>query len=175
MSQAVDQIKLVLIGDSRVGKTSLRKRYMGEGFLGSYSATIGADFSVKVMSGKKITIYDLAGDPSSKFLRQPYYPGTHGFIMAFDITNRDSFNNLGTWFDEIRSNLHLKLRVFVLGNKDDLRDSVTDPVTETEAYNYVRGLELELGSSISYLTTSALTGYNVAVAFNKLLAEIEFN
>jgi GTPase SAR1 family protein len=95
--------------------------------------------------------------------------------MVFDITNRESFKNLAIWFNEIRSNLHDRLRVFVLGNKDDLRTDDIDAVSELEAYEYIRGLELELGSSISYLSTSALTGYNVEVAFNKLLAEIEFN
>jgi small GTP-binding protein len=127
------------------------------------------------MRDKKITIYDLAGDPNSKLMRQPYYPGTQGFIMVFDITNRESFHNLASWFEEIQSNLHDRLRVFVLGNKDDLRETTMDPVKETEAYEYVRALELKLGSSISYLSTSALTGYNVATAFNKLLAEIEYN
>ncbi|MHA2401744.1 MAG: Rab family GTPase, partial [Candidatus Kariarchaeaceae archaeon] len=160
MSHELTHIKLVLIGDSRVGKTSLRKRYMGEGFRGSYSATIGADFSVRVLRDKKITIYDLAGDPASQLIRMPYYPGTQGFIMVFDITNRESFKNLAIWFNEIRSNLHDRLRVFVLGNKDDLRTDDIDAVSELEAYEYIRGLELELGSSISYLSTSALTGYN---------------
>lgn len=167
--------KIVLIGDARVGKTSLRKRYMGEGFRGTYSATLGADFSVKITKNSKITIYDLAGDPASKLLRQQYYMGTQGFIMVFDINNRKSFDNLDSWFDEIRSNLTDRLRVFILGNKDDLRDTSNDPVTEDEAYKYTKKLAEDWGSSISYLSTSALTGYNVDVAFNKLIAEIMYN
>ena len=148
---------------------------MGEGFRNSYQATLGADFSVKITEESKITIYDLAGDPSSKFLRQQYYSGTQGIIMVFSISDRDSFHNLDSWFTEVRSNLPAKLRVFVLGNKDDLRDSIDDPVSEDEAYQYTDKLADELGSSISYLSTSALTGYNVDNAFNKLIAEIMYN
>jgi Ras-related protein Rab-1A len=167
--------KIVLIGDARVGKTSLRKRYMGEGFRGTYTATLGADFSIKITKNAKITIYDLAGDPASKILRQQYYLGTQGFIMVFDINNRQSFENLDDWFDEIRNNLTDKLRVFILGNKEDLRDQAKDPVSEEEGYQYAKRLGEQLGSSVSYLSTSALTGYNVEVAFNKLIAEIMYN
>ena len=107
--------------------------------------------------------------------RMQYYMGTQGIIIVFDINNRESFENISKWFDEIKVNLHSKLRVFILGNKDDLRNAARDPVSEIEAFEYIQGLEKELGSTISYLSTSALTGYNVEVAFSKLLAEIEFN
>ncbi len=175
MSVRRNKIKLLLIGDSRVGKTSLRKRYMGEGFQETYAATLGADFSIKNIQEKVISIYDLAGDDASRMFRMQYYMGTQGIIIVFDINNRESFENIAKWFDEIRTNLHSKLRVFVLGNKDDLREVSRDPVSEIEAFEYIQSLEEELGSTISYLSTSALTGYNVEVAFSKLLAEIEFN
>ncbi|MHA2089505.1 MAG: hypothetical protein ACW98K_01495 [Candidatus Kariarchaeaceae archaeon] len=77
MSHELTHIKLVLIGDSRVGKTSLRKRYMGEGFRGSYSATIGADFSVRVLRDKKITIYDLAGVTTHSYAILSWDTGIH--------------------------------------------------------------------------------------------------
>lgn len=172
---ASDKIKIVLVGDSRVGKTSLRKRYMGEGFRGTYTATLGADFSVKQVHDKTVTIYDLAGDPASRLIRQPYYFGAQGFILVFDVANKESFDNLPKWIDEIRSNLSNKLRIFVLGNKEDLREAAGNPIPEDIAYQYCRNLELELGSSISYMSTSALTGYNVEVAFSKLITEIIFN
>lgn len=168
-------IKIVLIGDSRVGKTSLRKSYMGETFQRTYSATLGADFSVKKFKDKKVIIYDLAGDRNSKLIRRQYYGGTQGVILVFDIANRETFEHLPEWVDEIKNNIRSKLRVFILGNKDDLRDDEINTVSEEEAYNYARQLELKLGYSISYLSTSALTGYNVEVAFNKLITEIEFN
>ena len=168
-------VKIVIIGDVRVGKTSLRKRYMGEGFKGSYSATLGADFAVKMIRNTKITIYDLAGDPGSKLFRNQYYYGTHGFIIVFDIMNRNSFQNLSSWFNEISNVFNSKIRIFILGNKEDLRSDNIDPVSEEEAYQYTREIAEKYNISISYLSTSALTGYNVEVAFNKLLAEIEFN
>ncbi|MHA2503022.1 MAG: Rab family GTPase [Candidatus Kariarchaeaceae archaeon] len=167
-----DKLKIVVIGDSAVGKTSLRRRYMGEGFRGSYTATLGSEFSVKKIRETTITLFDLAGDPASKFLRSGYYAGTDGFIVVFDITNRKSFENLEGWFDEIRSNLGNGLKVFILGNKEDLRDMGNDRVEEDEAYEYANRKAKEFDASISFLTTSALTGYNVEVAFNKLIAEI---
>jgi GTPase SAR1 family protein len=148
---------------------------MGEGFQRTYAATLGADFSVRHIQDMVVSIYDLAGDQASKILRMPYYMGSQGVIMVFDISNRDSFENLPAWFDEIRANLHSKLRVFVLGNKNDLRYIADDPVSEVEAFGYINELQKELESSISYLSTSAMTGYNVEVAFSKLLAEIDFD
>lgn len=175
MSTKKSKIKLVLIGDSRVGKTSLRKRYMGESFLGTYTATLGADFSVKTIHDTVVTIYDLAGDPGSSLFRSQYYLGTQGIIMVFDITNQESFDNLPKWFDEFKTNLHPDLKIFVLGNKDDLRSTVSHPVDDLEVYEYTQSLEGKVGSSISYLNTSALTGFNVDVAFNKLITEILYN
>ena len=174
-SNHVDTVKVILIGDSYVGKTSLRGRYMGEGFKHSYSATLGADFSIKTIKGKKIIVYDLAGDPDSKLFRQQYYYGTQGIMMVFDISNRTSFDNLSFWFDEIQSTINSKLRIFILGNKDDLRSEASDPVSELEAYEFTKKMGEKLSSSISYLSTSALTGYNVEVGFSKLLAEIVYN
>lgn len=168
-------VKILLIGDSRVGKTSLRKRYIGEGFQQSYTQTLGAEFSTKKFRDTTITIFDLGGDPQTKIFRSQYYPGAQGILMIFDINNRESFENLDNWFDEIRSAINSRLRVFVLGNKDDLRQTSTDPVSEYEAYQYTQKIANELDSSVSYLSTSALTGYNVEVAFSKLLAEIEFD
>ena len=161
-----------MVGDSQVGKTSIRKRYMGEGFKGTYTATLGAEFSVKSIRDTTITIFDLGGEPATKLFRMQYYPGAQGIIMVFDINNRESFENLPGWFQEFRSSIHPKLPVFVLGNKDDLRSESLDPVTEPETYDYTTILAEESGTSISYLSTSALTGYNVDVAFSKLIAEI---
>jgi len=164
--------KIILIGDIRVGKTSLRHQYMGQGFRGTYSATLGVDYSVKETKYGKTLIYDLAGDPASKILRQQYYNGTQGCLMVYSIVNRKSFDHLDYWKEEITSILDPTFPIFILGNKDDLRDSVDDPVSEEEGYLYSKKIQEELNTSVSYLTTSALTGYNVEVAFNKLLTEI---
>ena len=161
-----------MVGDSRVGKNSIRKRYMGEGFKGTYAATLGAEFSVKSLLNTTVTIFDLGGEPATKLFRIQYYPGSQGIIMVFDINNRESFQNLPGWFQEFRSSIHPKLPVFVLGNKEDLRKEAADPVNEWESYEYTRALAEESGTSISYLSTSAFTGYNVEVVFTKLIAEI---
>ncbi len=174
LSKVSNKTKIVLIGDSRVGKTSLRRQYMGDSFRGTYSATMGSEFSVKKLKDNIITIYDLAGDPKSKIFRMQYYPGTQGVLMVFDVNYRKSFENIRVWIDEIRENIKSQLVIFILGNKIDLFDNSLDPVTEVQAYKLSKELEEELGCSVSYLSTSALTGHNVDVAFSKILAEIQF-
>ena len=170
-----DKIKIVLIGDLRVGKTTLRKRYMGEGFRSTYLATIGADFSSKTINNKQIIIYDLAGDGVSTLFRKEYYHGAQGIIIVYDITNRKSFENLPLWFQEIQNSLYSKLRIIILGNKDDLSLKIPDPVHEFEGYEFAVKMQDELNCSVTFLSTSALSGFNVDVAFTKLLAEIEYN
>ena len=171
-----EKIKIVLIGDIRVGKTTLRKRYMGEGFQNEYAATLGADFSVKQFDNDTlVTIYDLAGDHQSTSFRQEYYLGAKGIIIVYDITNRESFENLPRWFKEIENSFHSKLRIVILGNKNDLWDQTDDPVQEYEGYEFATKMQNHYQSSISFLSCSALTGYNVEVAFSKLLAEIAYN
>lgn len=174
MSIVSSKTKILLIGDARVGKTSLRKKYMGQGFRSSYAATMGAEFSVKKINDNIVTIYDLAGDPKSRIFRMQYYPDTQGILIIFDISERKSFANLIHWINEIKTNLSSKIVIFILGNKVDLVGKTLDPVDDEEAYKFSKNLSEDLGISVSFLSTSALTGYNVDVAFSKILAEIEF-
>jgi len=164
--------KIILIGDVRVGKTSMRSQYMGQGFRASYTATLGVDYSVKETSQGKVIVYDLAGDRSTSLLRKQQYPNTNGVLMVFSIANRGSFNNLDYWIEELASTIKIDIPIFILGNKDDLRETTQDPVREEEGYAYSKKLADTYGTSVSYLSTSALTGYNVEVAFSKLLSEI---
>ena len=98
MSEKGFLIKLVLAGDGAVGKTTLRRRYLGEGFQSSYMMTIGADFAVKRVDigGRQITfqIWDLAGQQSFKLVRGSFYSGAFAALLCFDLTNQVSFDNL---------------------------------------------------------------------------------
>ncbi len=166
--------KITLLGDGAVGKTSLRKRYMGQGFTTQHLMTIGADFAIleKEIEGHKLTwqIWDLAGQESFKKVRSMYYKGCFGALLVFDMTRRSSFENLDIWLKELyRHSGRGKVPVIVLANKADLAEQ--REVTPEEAMEYVVKLQKSVakeGIEVNYLETSALTGLNVEEAFNML-------
>ncbi|MFW9993094.1 MAG: Rab family GTPase [Candidatus Odinarchaeota archaeon] len=179
-------LKLVIAGDGAVGKTSLRERFMGRAFRARYLETLGADFTTRdldVSPGKlsgedidsirlRFQIWDLAGQPKLKNVRRAYYLGAVSCLLVFDITRRDSFENLGSWLDEVwKNNGKGIIPTIILGNKNDLRDEVPDCVDEEEVLLYIKTLserteEKEFG--IEYFNTSAKTGLNVAEAFEAI-------
>ena len=176
-------MKVCLLGDGAVGKTALRERYLGKQFSSGYVMTIGADFAVKKTRIKteegekdvKFQIWDLAGQPRFNSVRELYYKGSHGGLLVFDITRRDSFTNLNSWIDELYKNSGRGVMpVTVLGNKVDLRDEAEDSVTVNEAVEFTENLRksLQMSCDIPYLETSAKTGENVDKSFSMLAQNI---
>ncbi|MFX0014269.1 MAG: Rab family GTPase [Promethearchaeota archaeon] len=176
-------MKICLLGDGAVGKTALRERYLGKQFSSGYVMTIGADFAVKktritTEEGEKevkFQIWDLAGQPRFNSVRELYYKGSHGGLLVFDITRRDSFTNLNAWIDELYKNSGRgAIPVAVLGNKVDLRADVDDYVTRDEALKYTENLKnkFQFNCNIPYLETSAKTGENVDESFINLASSI---
>ena len=102
-------MKTVLCGDPNVGKESIRRQYLGQGFQSTYLMTIGADFAVKsttinyngICYSVKFQIWDLAGQPRFGTVRSVYYYGCLGALLVFDVTRPDTFTNLESWIDEI--------------------------------------------------------------------------
>lgn len=169
--------KVTLLGDGAVGKTSLRKTYLGEGFQTGYSMTIGADFAVKRLKidGADFVaqIWDLAGQQRFSAVREVYYRGTSGCLLVFDITRRSSFENIPSWIAELLKNNNQRIVPLVLiGNKSDLRDTAPDPVLREQAEEYARSLSSWSGFTVPYIETSAKTGENVDEAFRTLLKNI---
>ncbi len=176
-------MKVCLLGDGAVGKTALRERYLGKQFSSGYVMTIGADFAVKKTTittedgdkEVKFQIWDLAGQPRFNSVRELYYKGSHGGLLVFDITRRDSFTNLTAWIDELYKNSGRGIMpVAVLGNKVDLIDESEDYVTREEVLAYIEDLKKQhdLSFEIPYLETSAKTGANVDESFNELAQNI---
>ena len=176
-------MKICLLGDGAVGKTALRERYLGKQFSTGYVMTIGADFAVKktVIDTEegtktvKFQIWDLAGQPRFNSVRELYYKGSHGGLLIFDITRRDSFTNLHLWIDELYKNSGRgPMPVTVLGNKVDLRDEVDDCVTREEVQEFTDGLKKDYLKNVDvpYLETSAKTGENVDESFSLLAHSI---
>lgn len=90
-------LKLTLLGDPAVGKTSLRLRYMGKGFRKQYISTTGTDFSIQFYKNYRLQIWDLAGQDNFKKVIKSYIKGSKGIMLLFDVTNPESLNNLDTW------------------------------------------------------------------------------
>jgi len=175
--------KVVLMGDGSVGKTTLRKVYMGEGFRAQYMITIGADFAVKRMHLEgghdvSIQIWDLAGQEHFKSVRSTFYKGAQGALTVYSTVERASFDNLPNWLNECWTNSGKKIPIVLIGNKTDLREQFKDNpvmrqtiVTTQEGQKYAEAIS-RTGVHCSFLETSAKTGENVEAAFLELAIKI---
>ena len=168
-------IKIVLLGDGAVGKTSIAKRYLRSGFSHEYKQTIGVDVyaknSVLDIYGYKVdiswVIWDLAGQPKFREVRKDFYKGAKGAVLVFDISRRSTFNNVINWANEFMSNSG-KYPVVLVGNKIDLRDKVSDPVTKEEGEKLAKSLSKMFNFDVPYIESSALLDINIDDIFNSL-------
>ncbi|MHA2329240.1 MAG: Rab family GTPase, partial [Candidatus Hodarchaeales archaeon] len=173
-------LKVILIGDGAVGKTSIRRRYLGEGFRDDYQMTIGADLAAKnsdvIYSGGKAIkylIWDLAGQPRFSNVRKAYYMSAVGALVVFDVTRPESFQTCVKWMNELwRNNGRGPVPLIVLGNKTDLCVTGMPCVSESKAKGFVDRLsqisERYRGFKIHFIPTSAKTGQNIEIAFELL-------
>ncbi|MHA1236911.1 MAG: Rab family GTPase [Candidatus Hodarchaeales archaeon] len=134
--------KIVLVGDGAVGKTSLRKRYLGQGFDTDYLSTMGADFALhdttieetQISTEIRWQIWDLAGQPIFKDVVQAYYTKIFGGILVYDVTRRQTFENAEKWLTDMweHSGREKNVPVVLLANKIDLRDEGAETVSTDE-------------------------------------------
>ncbi|HKZ39963.1 MAG TPA: GTP-binding protein, partial [Candidatus Hodarchaeales archaeon] len=173
-------MKVPLIGDNGSGKTELRRRYLGDGVNTSYIHSIGADFAVhksESLQQVKIQIWDLNSSARFTEVRRSYYRGSHGAVVTFDVNNRRSFNAVPYWISALWHHCRQIVPVVILGNMQDRAEperSVTfdEGVALAESYNRRLG---ELETSLQYIETSAVTGINVASAFETLGRNVALN
>jgi small GTP-binding protein len=165
--------KIILIGDSNIGKTSLITRYVTNCFNDRYICTIGVDFMTKSISFEnqtiKLQIWDTAGMEKYKQITTSYYKGTQAAIICFDLTNKNSFYSVDKWYAEF-SNFYNPLfekTVILVGNKSDLEDE--REVTEEEIEKFCNL------NNFVYYETSAKTGDNVESLFDELAERLYFN
>ena len=123
--------------------------------------TLGAEFSIKRMGNDVIQIWDLAGQPTFSAVRKSYYVGGVGALILYDITNRDSYDNVIRWAEEIITNTGYPVPLMIVGNKIDLRDAHPNSVTTEEGVKLARQLQEFLNCPISYTGASAKTGLYV--------------
>lgn len=123
MAREYDHLfKLLIIGDSGVGKSSLLMRFADNTFTGTFITTIGVDFKIRtiMVNGEKVKlqIWDTAGQERFRTITSTYYRGTHGVLVVYDVTSGESFANVKRWLHEIDQNCDVVNRILV-GNKDD--------------------------------------------------------
>ena len=164
--------KVILVGEPAVGKTSLRRKYMGKGFSSNYMSTIGADFSFASYQNTKFSIWDIAGEQNYSSIRSQFYSGTQGVIIVFDITRVETFYNIDHWVAELKASMIGDIAFILVGNKEDLRDFEGQIVSEDEIKQRTALWEEILGVKIPLFYTSALSGLNVDEIFGHLLESI---
>ncbi|MFX1346604.1 MAG: GTP-binding protein [Promethearchaeota archaeon] len=162
--------KLSLIGDGGVGKTSMVQRYVHGIFKADYKATIGTFISKKecvfeeLKTSVRFMIWDLAGQSQFQRLWPDYLTDSHAGIIVFDITNRESFNNVKKWYNIIKEVAFKDIVLILVGNKVDLENS--REITTEE------GLELAKDLGIFYMETSAKTNENIDDVFEWIALQI---
>lgn len=164
--------KLLLIGDSGVGKSRLLLRFVDDTYTESYISTIGVDFRIRTMeiNGKtaKLQIWDTAGQERFRTITSSYYRGAHGILVVFDLTDKESFANVREWMKEVDRFACENVNVVLVGNKSD-----TDPKRPRRiSAEAAQELADDLKGGISYCETSAKTGNGVVEAFEQLAREI---
>ncbi|MHA1736141.1 MAG: Rab family GTPase [Candidatus Thorarchaeota archaeon] len=168
-------LKAVLIGDGAVGKTSIRRNYLGEDFIEGHLATIGVDLATKRVLFRneiiKFVIWDLAGQPTFEKVRGHYYHGSNGILLVYSVVDRDSFDNASKWLVEAYRNMGRLPPTIIIGNKIDLRDQYpqSEQVSTEEGQRFAEYFMQKLDVPAVFIETSAKTGENIHEAFSKLL------
>jgi len=160
--------KLVLIGDSGVGKSCLLLRFADDNFTDSYISTIGVDFRFRTITIDKKTvklqIWDTAGQERFRTITSAYYRGADGIIMVYDVTSQESFDHVEEWLSEVDRYANENTSKLLIGNKADLIEE--KQVQEETAQRFADKL------GISFLETSAKNATNVDAAFLTMAKEL---
>lgn len=175
-------LKICLIGSWGVGKTSLRKQFMGDHRLKkNYMPTIGADFSLKSLEigddSYQLLIWDIAGGEKFENVRDVYFQGAFGALLVFDLTMKKSFEELMSWVESIEgSTLSKGVPLILLGNKKDLAPTeLNQDISNKEIEEFMTMLNERYKNqfSIHYFDTSVISGLNIDRSFITLISEIK--
>merc|ERR1719440_1687635 len=160
--------KVVLIGDSGVGKSNLLSRFTRNEFCLESKSTIGVEFATRSLpiDGKtiKAQIWDTAGQERYRAITSAYYRGAVGALLVYDITKTVTFENVERWLKELRDHADANIVIMLVGNKSDLRH--LRAVETDEAMSFAEQ------HNLSFIETSALDSTNVETAFHNILTEI---
>ncbi|EAZ40784.1 hypothetical protein OsJ_25262 [Oryza sativa Japonica Group] len=160
--------KIVLLGDSSVGKSNLLARFARNEFYPNSKSTIGVEFQTQklVIDGKEIKaqIWDTAGQERFRAVTSAYYRGAVGALLVYDISRRQTFDSVGRWLNELHTHSDMNVVTILVGNKTDLKHAREVSTAEGKALAESQGL--------FFMETSALDSSNVAEAFQTVVKEI---
>ena len=163
------KFKVILIGDSGVGKTSLLNRYMDKEFSNNIPCTISADFKIKSiqinpLTSAQIAIWDTCGQEKFRAITKQYFKDAHGIILVFDVSDRRSFLDLNNWLDEIQNNsIKDDASIVLVGNKIDLKYRC---ISHEDANSFAKN------KGLVYCETSSKDGINIESPFENVAKEI---
>lgn len=170
MSKAYDYLfKLLLIGDSGVGKTCVLFRFAEDQYNATFISTIGIDFKIRTieLEGKKIKlqIWDTAGQERFRTITTAYYRGAMGILLVYDITNEKSFDSIRNWIRNIEEHASADVERMLVGNKCDMNDK--------RQVSKERGEKLAIEYGMKFMETSAKLNINIENAFITLAKDIK--
>ncbi len=164
-------VKILLIGDSGVGKSSMMIRFADDEFVDQSIPTIGVDFKIRTVEFNnktyKIQIWDTAGQERFRTITSSYYRGAQGIIIVYDITNKESFDNVKIWLTEC-SRYNDRAQIILVGNKSDL-DKSARKVSFNEAKEYANS------KGYKFVETSAKTNDGIENMFQEIVIEVTEN
>lgn len=157
--------KILLVGNSGVGKSSLLLRFSEDMFSENYISTIGVDFKIRKIeqAGKqiKLQIWDTAGQERFRTITKSYYRGANGIIVVYDVSDRESFESISHWLSEVDKNSTEDVCRLIIGNKCDLPD-------DKRAVSSEEGQNLAQQHGVPFMETSAKENKNVEDMFCKM-------
>jgi small GTP-binding protein len=160
--------KLVILGDSGVGKSNIITRYAKNEFNLESKATIGVEFYTKLIEINdikiKIQFWDTAGQERYRSITSAYYKGSHGILVVYDITNSDSFEHVTNWIQEIYKNVGNNIPILLVGNKSDL--------DYKRVISIEKSLDIANKYNLAFIEMSAMTGINIQAGIEELVKNI---
>ena len=160
--------KIIIIGDSNVGKSNILSRYTKDQFQGNSKATVGVELGTKFVKiegvGAKLQIWDTAGQERYRSLTSSYYKGCHGCFIVYDITNEASFQSISTWYEQAVKEAGKDVSIILVGNKCDLESE--------RKVSKEQGEEKARSMNASFFETSALSKVNIDDIFNEIVNNI---
>jgi Ras-related protein Rab-2A len=164
-------LKYIIIGDPSVGKSNILLKYAHNKFTNEYQATIGVEFGAKnlTLDGKifRIQIWDTAGQENFRSITRAYYKNSVCAIVTYDITNRNSFENVQDWIDEVKSQTPKEILLVLVGNKIDLENE--------RVVSFDEGKKLSKNNDMLFFETSAKNGNGINDVFLNSCREIYQN
>ena len=160
--------KIIIIGDTCVGKSNILSRYLKDEFREDSKSTVGVELGTKFLKvkevGTKIQIWDTAGQERYKSITSSYYKGSHGCFIVYDITNEASFENVDKWYQQAQKEASKDVSIILVGNKCDLE--------EQRKVSKEKGEEKAKQFNIPFFETSALSKIKIDDIFNEMVNNI---